>query len=60
MQTGHPANVPWNAPFYLSCSFIEHGPDSDFLRDLLVAEQQRGLGYGRRVGNLDLADELPR
>ena len=55
------ADVPWNAPFYLSCGFIERGPDSDFLRDLLVAEQQRGLGYGRRVQmNFDLTDELPR
>jgi GNAT superfamily N-acetyltransferase len=55
------ADVPWNAPFYLSCGFIESDPDSDFLRDLFVAEQQRGLGYGRRVHmNFDLTDELPR
>ncbi|WP_104134386.1 GNAT family N-acetyltransferase [Cryobacterium sp. Y62] len=55
------ADVPWNAPFYLSCGFIERDPDSDFLRNLLVAEQQRGLGYGRRVQmNFDLTDELPR
>ena len=55
------ADVPWNAPFYLSCGFTEHVPDSDFLRDLLAAEQQRGLGYGRRVQmNFDLTDELPR
>jgi GNAT superfamily N-acetyltransferase len=55
------ADVPWNAPFYLSCGFIERDPDSDFLRDLLVAEQQRGLGYGRRVQmNFDLTGELPR
>ncbi|WP_158252084.1 GNAT family N-acetyltransferase [Cryobacterium sp. M25] len=55
------ADVPWNAPFYLSCGFIERGPDSDFLRNLLVAEQQRGLGYGPRVQmNFDLTDELPR
>ena len=55
------ADVPWNAPFYVSCGFIERGPDSDFLRDLLVAEQQRGLGYGRRVQmNFDLTDELSR
>ncbi|TFD05169.1 GNAT family N-acetyltransferase [Cryobacterium sandaracinum] len=33
------ADVPWNAPFYLSCGFIGRDPDSDFLRDLLVAEQ---------------------
>jgi len=55
------ADVPWNAPFYLSCGFIERDPDSDFLRDLFVAEQQRGLGYGRRVQmNFDLTGELPR
>ena len=55
------ANVPWNAPFYLSCGFIERDPDSDFLRDLFVGEQQRGLGYGRRIQmNFDLTDELPR
>ena len=49
------ADVPWNAPFYSSCGFIERDPDTDFLRALLVAEQQRGLGYGRRVQmNFDL------
>ena len=55
------ADVPWNAPFYSSCGFVERGPDSDFLRDLLVGEQQRGLGCGHRVQmNFDLTDELPR
>jgi len=55
------ADVPWNAPFYSSCGFIERDPDSDFLRDLLAAEQQRGLGYGRRIQmNFDLTDELPQ
>jgi GNAT superfamily N-acetyltransferase len=55
------ADVPWNAPFYSSCGFIEGDPDSDFLRDLLVAEQRRGLGRGRRIQmNFDLADGLPR
>ena len=54
-------DVPWNAPFYLSCGFIERDPDSDFLRDLSAAEHQRGLGYGRRIQmNFDLTDELPR
>jgi GNAT superfamily N-acetyltransferase len=49
------ADVPWNAPFYSSCGFIERDPDSDFLRSLLIAEQQRGLGYGHRVQmNFDL------
>ncbi|TFB65295.1 GNAT family N-acetyltransferase [Cryobacterium sp. Hz9] len=55
------ADVPWNAPFYSSCGFLEHDPDSDFLRDQLLAEQKRGLGYGRRIQmNFDLTDELPR
>ena len=55
------ADVPWNAPFYSSCGFIEGDSDSDFLRDLSAAEQQRGLGYGRRIQmNFDLTDELPR
>lgn len=54
-------DVPWNAPFHLSCGFIERDPDSDFLRDLSAAEQQRGLGYGRRIQmNFDLTGELPR
>ena len=55
------ADVAWNAPFYLSCGFIEHDPDSDFLRGLSAAEQERGLGYGRRIQmNFDLTGELPR
>lgn len=43
------ADVPWNAPFYASCGFVECDPDTDFLRDLSNVEQQRGLEYGRRV-----------
>lgn len=43
------ADVPWNAPFYASCGFVECAPDTDFLRDLSNAEQQRGVEYGRRV-----------
>lgn len=55
------ADVLWNAPFYSSCGFIERDPDSDFLRDLFLAEQQRGLGHGRRIQmNFDLTDELPQ
>lgn len=54
-------DVPWNAPFYSSCGFVERDPDSDFLRDLFEAEQERGLGRGRRIQmNFDLTDELPR
>jgi GNAT superfamily N-acetyltransferase len=55
------ADVPWNAPFYSTCDFIERDPDSDFLRNLLAAEQQQGLGHGRRIQmNFDLTDELLR
>lgn len=51
------ADVPWNAPFYSSCGFVECAPDTDFLRDLSDVEQQRGLGCGRRVQMvLDLSD----
>lgn len=51
------AEVPWNAPFYASCGFVESDPDTDFLRDLLIVEQRRGLGYGRRVQmTFDLTD----
>ncbi|WP_022883609.1 GNAT family N-acetyltransferase [Glaciibacter superstes] len=55
------ADVPWNAPFYASCGFVECAPDTDFLRDLLNAEQQRGLKYGRRVQmGFDLSDSQSR
>jgi GNAT superfamily N-acetyltransferase len=55
------ADVPWNAPFYSSCGFIERDPDTDFLRKLFLAEQQRGLGRGRRIQmNFNLTNELPR
>ena len=55
------ADVPWNAPFYASCGFVECAPDTDFLRDLSNVEQQRGLGYGRRVQmNFDLSDSQSR
>jgi GNAT superfamily N-acetyltransferase len=55
------ADVPWNAPFYSSCGFIERDLDSDFLRNLFVAEQQRAPGRGRRIQmNFELTDELPR
>jgi GNAT superfamily N-acetyltransferase len=49
------ADVPWNASFYATCGFVVSEPDSDFLRGLLAAEEQRGLGHGRRIQmNLDL------
>lgn len=43
------ADVPWNAPFYASCGFVEGDPDTDFLRDLVDVEQRLALGSGRRV-----------
>ncbi len=44
------AEVPWNAPFYASCGFIESEPSSDFHRDLIVVELQDGLArYGARI-----------
>jgi GNAT superfamily N-acetyltransferase len=44
------ADVPWNAPFYRSCGFVECDPDTDFLKDLVNVEQQLGMAaYGRRV-----------
>ena len=43
------ADVPWNAPFYAGCGFVECDPDTDFLRELSQAEQQLGLAGGRRV-----------
>jgi GNAT superfamily N-acetyltransferase len=43
------AEIPWNAPFYATCGFVASEPDSDFLRGLLTAEEQRGVSPGRRV-----------
>ncbi|WP_040168138.1 GNAT family N-acetyltransferase [Microbacterium gorillae] len=37
------ADVPWNAPFYRSCGFVEEEPDSDFLRELVDVERRLGL-----------------
>jgi hypothetical protein len=55
------ADVPWNAPFYASCGFVECDPDTDFLRELLSVEQQRGLKHGRRVQmSFDLRDSQSR
>ncbi len=55
------ADVPWNAPFYAKCGFVECDPDTNFLRDVMNVEQQRGLGYGRRVQmNFDLSASSSR
>lgn len=44
------AEVPWNAPFYSSCGFLESIPESAFLRELVDVEARLGLDrYGRRV-----------
>ncbi len=44
------ADVPWNAPFYASCGFIESEPDSDFHRGLVATEDALELAiHGRRL-----------
>jgi GNAT superfamily N-acetyltransferase len=44
------ADVPFNAPFYRTCGFVETDIDSAFNRSLLKAEIDAGLlRYGRRI-----------
>ncbi|WP_149085638.1 MULTISPECIES: GNAT family N-acetyltransferase [Microbacterium] len=44
------ADVPWNAPFYAGCGFVESTPDTAFLRELVTVEQRLGLTrHGRRI-----------
>ena len=44
------ADVPWNAPFYESCGFVECEPSTDFHRQLVSVERDLGLtGLGRRI-----------
>ena len=44
------ADVPWNAPFYRTCGFVETEPDTAFLRGLVdVEERLRLSAHGRRV-----------
>lgn len=44
------ADVPWNAPFYASCGFLESLPETPFQRRLIDVESQLGLDrLGRRV-----------
>lgn len=44
------ADVPWNAPFYATCGFVETEPDAGFLRGLLDVEERLGLErYGSRL-----------
>ena len=53
-----PHNPAWFVPALIAWG--EHDLDSEILRDPLMAEQQRGLGYGGDQMNFDLTDELPR
>jgi ribosomal protein S18 acetylase RimI-like enzyme len=42
--------VPWNAPFYLSCGFVVTEPASEFHRGLVREEERLGLtALGARV-----------
>lgn len=44
------AEIPWNAPFYASCGFLESIPETPFQRRLIETEAALGLDrYGRRV-----------
>jgi GNAT superfamily N-acetyltransferase len=44
------ADVPWNAPFYATCGFVETEPESDFHRRMVAEEECLGLGeHGRRI-----------
>lgn len=44
------AEIPWNAPFYASCGFLESIPETPFQRGLLDTESRLELDrYGRRV-----------
>lgn len=44
------AEIPWNAPFYSSCGFLESIPETPFQRNLVDTESSLGLDrYGRRV-----------
>lgn len=55
------ATIPWNAPFYASCGFVECDPDTDFLRDLFTGEQKRAIKYGHRIQMaFDLSEQPSR
>lgn len=44
------AEVPWNAPFYASCGFLESIPESGFHLGLVDTEAALGIDrYGRRI-----------
>lgn len=43
-------DVPWNAPFYVTCGFAETSPDTETLRRLVDVEERLGLfDYGPRI-----------
>ncbi|PRB11035.1 GNAT family N-acetyltransferase [Microbacterium sp. MYb62] len=43
-------DVPWNAPFYASCGFVESEPETPLLRGLVHVETALGLfAHGPRV-----------
>lgn len=43
-------DIPWNAPFYASCGFLESIPETPFQRGLVDTEATLGLDrYGRRI-----------
>lgn len=44
------AEIPWNAPFYSTCGFLESIPETPFQRGLVDTEASLALDrYGRRV-----------
>lgn len=44
------AEIPWNAPFYASCGFLESIPETPFQRGLVDTEADLGVDrYGRRL-----------
>lgn len=44
------ADVPWNAPFYATCAFVEAEPAAPLHRRLVEVERALGLDrHGRRV-----------
>jgi len=44
------ADVPWNAPFYATCGFVESDAEAQFHQELQSVEAGLGLErYGRRI-----------
>ncbi|MET4157699.1 hypothetical protein [Agromyces sp. PvR057] len=40
--------MPFNAPFYETCGFVETEPDTEFHRGLVGAEHDHGLSTSER------------